>query len=166
MSRDRREIARKLGILQHAEETGHVAGACRYLGLGRSGFCRWREACRKHADTGLVNRPPIPKWHASRTPIEIEEKVLPSSQQVPPRPHADRLVSGALPRHQDIGCHGLPDAQAQWRQPAAAWHPAAQGAHQALQQAGSGPSYPDGRQVSDVQGKTWTEDPTFPVHGD
>ena len=75
MSKDRREIARKLRILKHAEKTGHVSKTCRYFGIGRSSFYRWRDAYRKHGEDGLVNRPPIPKWHANRTPIEIEEKV-------------------------------------------------------------------------------------------
>lgn len=76
MNTDQREIARKLRILQHADETGHVAKTCRYFGVGRSSFHRWREAYRKHGEAGLVNRPPIPKRHANRTPIEIEEKIL------------------------------------------------------------------------------------------
>ncbi len=38
MSKDQREIARKLRILRHAEETGHVARTCRYFGVGRSSF--------------------------------------------------------------------------------------------------------------------------------
>lgn len=76
MNKDQREIQRKLRILRHADETGHVAKTCRYFGIGRSSFYRWREAYRKHGDAGLVNHPPIPKWHANRTPIEIEEKVL------------------------------------------------------------------------------------------
>ena len=76
MNKDQREIQRKLRILRHADETGHVAKTCRYFGIGRSSFYRWREAHRKHGDAGLVNHPPIPKWRANRTPIEIEEKVL------------------------------------------------------------------------------------------
>ena len=60
----------------HAEETGHVSRTCRYFGIGTSTFYRWRAAHRKHGEAGLVNRPPIPKWHANRTPVEIEEKVL------------------------------------------------------------------------------------------
>ncbi|MBI1621677.1 helix-turn-helix domain-containing protein [Aquamicrobium sp. cd-1] len=76
MSKVRREITRKLRILQHAEETGDVSKTCRYFGVGRSSFYRWQTAYRKHGDAGLVNRPPIPKWHANRTPVEIEEKVL------------------------------------------------------------------------------------------
>ena len=52
MNKDQREIARKLRILQHAEEIGHVAKTCRYFGVGRSSFYRWREAYRKHGDAG------------------------------------------------------------------------------------------------------------------
>ena len=55
MSKAQREIARKLRILQHAEETGHVAKTCRYFGVGRSSLYRWHEAYRKHGDAGLVN---------------------------------------------------------------------------------------------------------------
>ena len=76
MSKDKREIARKLRLLRHAEETGHVAKTCRYFGVGKCSFYRWRAAYRQHGEAGLVNRPPIPKWHANRTPLEIEEKVL------------------------------------------------------------------------------------------
>lgn len=76
MNKDQREIQRKLRILRHAEETGHINKTCRYFGVGRSSFYRWRDAYRKHGEEGLINRPPIPKWHANRTPIEVEEKVL------------------------------------------------------------------------------------------
>ncbi len=76
MSKDRREIARKLRILRHAVETGDVAKTCRYFGVGRTSFYRWKAAYQKNGEEGLVNKPSIPKWHANRTPIEIEEKVL------------------------------------------------------------------------------------------
>ena len=76
MNTDQREIQRKLRILRYAEETGHVAKTCRYFGIGRTSFYRWRQSYEKYGEDGLINRPPIPKWHANRTPIEIEEKVL------------------------------------------------------------------------------------------
>ncbi len=50
MSKDQCEITCKLRILQHAEETGHVAKTCRYFGVGRSSFYRRRDAyaeCRR-----------------------------------------------------------------------------------------------------------------------
>jgi len=76
MNKDKREIQRKLRILRHAEEIGHVAKACRYFGIARSTFYRWRQAYAEQGEAGLVNAPPIPKCHANRTPPEREEKRL------------------------------------------------------------------------------------------
>jgi len=76
MNNDQRDIHRKLRILQYAEKIGHVAKACRYFGIGRSSFYRWRKAYKKHGETGLINAKPIPKRHANQTDPEVEEKVL------------------------------------------------------------------------------------------
>ncbi len=76
MNKDQREVQRKLRILQHAEEIGSVVKTCRYFGISRSGFYRWRDAYAKNGEAGLINRPSIPKQHYNRTPVEIEEKVL------------------------------------------------------------------------------------------
>ena len=76
MNKDQREIQCKLRILQHAEEIGSVVKTCRYFGISRSGFYRWKDAYAQHGDAGLINRPSIPKQHYNRTPVEIEEKVL------------------------------------------------------------------------------------------
>ena len=76
MNKDQREIQRKLRILRYAEEIGHVAKTCRYFGIGRASFYRWRKAYTERGEAGLINAPPIPKWHANRTPPEREEKVL------------------------------------------------------------------------------------------
>ena len=76
MNKDQREIQRKLRILRYAKEIGHVAKTCRYFGIGRSSFYRWRQAYAERGEAGLVNAPPIPKWRANRTPPEREEKVI------------------------------------------------------------------------------------------
>lgn len=76
MNQELREIARKLRVLRHAEDTGQVAKTCRYFGVSCSSFYRWRVAYLKLGEAGQVNRPPIPNLHANRIPIEIEEKVL------------------------------------------------------------------------------------------
>ena len=44
MNKDQRGIRRKLRILKHAEEIGSVVKTCRYFGVSRSGFYRWRDA--------------------------------------------------------------------------------------------------------------------------
>ena len=61
MTKDQREIHRKLRILQYAVETGHVAKTCRYFGIGRSSFYRWRQAYTERGEAGLINAPPIPE---------------------------------------------------------------------------------------------------------
>lgn len=76
MDRDKQEIARKLKILRHAEETGHVARTCRYFGIGRASFYRWLTAYRAGGEAALINAKPIPKNPANQTPPEIVEKVL------------------------------------------------------------------------------------------
>jgi transposase/transposase-like protein len=71
-----RDIQRKLKILKHAEETGHVGRTCRYFGVGRASFYRWKATLEKHGEAALVRKKPIPKNPKNRTPPEIVEKVL------------------------------------------------------------------------------------------
>lgn len=76
MTNQEREVQRKLRILQHAEKSRHVARTCRYFGVGRSSFYRWKAAYDQHGEAGLINAKPIPKNPANQTPPEIVEKVL------------------------------------------------------------------------------------------
>ena len=71
-----REIERRLRILKHAEETGHVGRTCQCFGIGRASFYRWKAALEEYGEAGLVRKKPIPKNPRSRTPPEIVEKVL------------------------------------------------------------------------------------------
>lgn len=96
MNQDQREIHRKLRTLRYADEIGHVAGACRYFGIARSTFCRWREAYQKHGEAGLVNAKPIPKRHANQTVSEVEEKVLHYNFSRPHGAHAGKSPYEAL----------------------------------------------------------------------
>lgn len=76
MTNEERDIQRKLRVLQHAEKIGNARKACRYFGVGRSSFYRWREAYRRHGEAGLKNAKSIPKNPANQAPPEIVEKVL------------------------------------------------------------------------------------------
>src|SRR6516165_10926155 len=71
-----REVDHKLRVLQHADKIGDVGKACRYFGVGRASFYRWRTAYRQHGLAGLENRKTAPKNPANRTAPEIVEKVL------------------------------------------------------------------------------------------
>ena len=71
-----RDIQRKLRALRHAEQIGDVSKTCRYFGIGRASFYRWRAAFQRQGEAGLVKRKPVPRNPANRTPPEIVEKVL------------------------------------------------------------------------------------------
>ena len=76
MTNEERYIQRKLRVHQHAEKIGNARKACRYFGIGKSSFYRWRDAYQKHGESGLKNAKSIPKNHANQTPPEIVEQVL------------------------------------------------------------------------------------------
>ena len=56
MTHEKRDIQRKLRLLQHAEKIGNIRKACRYFGVGRSSFYRWQDAYQKWGDYP-VSRP-------------------------------------------------------------------------------------------------------------
>ena len=66
MTKEDRDIQRKLKVLRHAEKTGDVAKTCRYFGVGRSSFYRWKAAYDRRGEAGLVNAKPIPKNPANQ----------------------------------------------------------------------------------------------------
>lgn len=73
---DQREIRRKLRILKHAEASGDVSKTCRYFGIGRASFYRWRHAYRAHGEARLPNKRSVPHNHPNKAPAAIVEKVL------------------------------------------------------------------------------------------
>jgi transposase InsO family protein len=76
MTNQHRDVQRKIKVLRHAEQTGCIARTCRYFGIGRASFYRWRSAYQKRGESGLINAKPIPKKPANQTPPEIVDKVL------------------------------------------------------------------------------------------
>jgi len=76
MNQKDRDVQRKLRILKHADENGRVIKTCRYFGIGRASFYRWKALYKQHGAAGLINRKPIPKNPTNRTSAEVVEKVL------------------------------------------------------------------------------------------
>ena len=76
MNNDQREIRRKLRILVHADRIGDVSKTCRYFGIGRASFYRWRHAYQGNGEAGLNNARPVPHNYPNKTPPEVVEKVL------------------------------------------------------------------------------------------
>ena len=71
-----KEAERCRRVLDHAKQTGSVAKTCRYFGISRASFYRWRQEYLKRGEPGLVPKRPGPKSHPKRTPDAVVEKVL------------------------------------------------------------------------------------------
>ena len=76
MNKAQRDIRRKKLVLEHAARIGNVRKACRYYGVARSGFYRWKKAYETDGDDGRVQKKPCPENPRLRTPLAILETVL------------------------------------------------------------------------------------------
>jgi transposase InsO family protein len=76
MDRAAKEVERRKRILDHANATENVAKTCRYFGIARASFYRWREEYSKHGVDGLVPKRTGPRFHPNQTPAAVVEKVL------------------------------------------------------------------------------------------
>lgn len=71
-----REIRRKMRVLEYAVSVGSASRACRYFGVGRATFYRWKDVHAKEGDAGLARKKPVAKSHPRQAPPEVVEKVL------------------------------------------------------------------------------------------
>jgi len=71
-----REITHKLRVFAHAEQSGNVAFTCRYFGISRDTFYRWKNNYKQKGEAGLINSKPCPENPKLRTPKAVEEKIL------------------------------------------------------------------------------------------
>ena len=76
MMKPRRDAFHKLRILKYAEDIGSVVKTCRYFGVGRASFYRWKAAYEKSGEAGLVDRPSTPINPANQKPKEIIDKII------------------------------------------------------------------------------------------
>jgi transposase InsO family protein len=63
-------------VFEHAEQSGNISKTCRYFGISRDTFYRWKKDYAERGENGLVNSKPCPQNPALRTPPEIEEKII------------------------------------------------------------------------------------------
>ena len=71
-----REIKRRLRVLEHAEKIGNVRMTCRYFGLSRSTFYRWKTKYDKYGESGLGNKSTAARNHPRKVPAEIIAKIV------------------------------------------------------------------------------------------
>ena len=73
----RRRANRRLAVLQHAEEvSGNVAATCRYYGISRNVFYRWKRRYDDEGLEGLKDRSSAPLHCPTVTEPEVVEKII------------------------------------------------------------------------------------------
>tara|TARA_R110002074_G_scaffold402143_1_gene604017 strand:+ start:5014 stop:5370 length:357 start_codon:yes stop_codon:yes gene_type:complete len=100
MTKEECDIQRELKVQRHSEKTGHVTKTCRYLGVGRSSFYRWKTALEQRGQAGLVNAKPIPKNLPTRHRPRSLTRFYTCAANTP-SDRSGSLVLGALSWHQD-----------------------------------------------------------------
>lgn len=75
-SKSKRDIKRKLAVLNYAKETGNVIKACRHFGISKTIFYKWKAKYASEGEKGLINKKPCPENLKLRTPKYIEDLIV------------------------------------------------------------------------------------------
>lgn len=96
----RRLVRHRLAILHHAEEvTGNVSATCRYYGISRQCFYKWRNRYNEYGETGLRDRSSRPHHSPNETDTEVVGKIMYLRQNYHFGPHK---ISMYLKRYHGI----------------------------------------------------------------
>ena len=72
-----RKIRHRLAVLRHAEEiSGNVAATCRYYGISRPTFYKWRDRYEQLGPDGLRDRSSRPHHSPTATKAEVVERIV------------------------------------------------------------------------------------------
>ena len=96
----RRLVRHRLAILRHAEEvTGNVSATCRYYGISRQCFYKWRNRYDEYGEVGLRDRSSRPHHSPNETDTEVVGKIMYLRQNYHFGPHK---IAMYLKRYHDI----------------------------------------------------------------
>jgi hypothetical protein len=151
-----RMAKRRLAILRHAEEiTGNVALTCRYYGISRQCFYKWRQRYDQHGLDGLRDRARRPRVCPNQAGTEVVGKIIYLHQHYHFGPAKIAHVPQALPRHPAPGPQPPPRL------------PALQAPGPALEALREAPAWlprPDRRQVHRPAPRSELTPQALPVH--
>jgi transposase-like protein len=67
-SKAQADIRRKLKILNHGKENGNVSKTCRYFGISREAYYKWKRDYDARGEAVLINSKPCPQNPKLRIP--------------------------------------------------------------------------------------------------
>ena len=70
------DIRRKLQVLNYAKTNGNFSKTCRYFGISRETFYKWKRDYEGNGESALINSKPCPQNPKLRIPADIEEKII------------------------------------------------------------------------------------------
>src|SRR4029077_7540493 len=71
-----RQVTFRSKFLEHAKRFGNVAATCRYFGISRPKFYKWRDRFEKLGAAGLCDQPRTPHHSPNATPRVVVSKLL------------------------------------------------------------------------------------------
>ena len=70
------DIRRKLKVLNYGKDGGNVSKTCRYFGIFRDTYYKWKRGYETNGESALINSKPCPQNPKLRIAAHIEEKIL------------------------------------------------------------------------------------------
>src|ERR1700722_5252380 len=74
--KEQADIRRKLRILSHGKENTNVSKTCRYFGISREKYYKWKRDYEAKGEVALINSKPCPENPKIRIAPEIEAKII------------------------------------------------------------------------------------------
>jgi len=74
--KEQADIRRKLRILSHGKDNSNVSKTCRYFGISRETYYKWKRDYEANGEVALINSKPCPENPKIRIAPEIEEKII------------------------------------------------------------------------------------------
>ena len=61
MTKAQRDVRRNRRILEHGGQSGNVSKTCRFFGISRDAYYRWKRCYEQLGEAGLVDSKPCPE---------------------------------------------------------------------------------------------------------
>lgn len=75
-TKEQSDIRRKLKVLNYGKESGNVSKTCRYFGISRETYYKWKRDYEQKGESALINSKPCPQNPKLRIPLHIEEIII------------------------------------------------------------------------------------------
>ena len=69
-------LIHKLRVLAYGKEHKNVSKTCRYFGISRESYYKWKRDYEIYGEKALINHKPCPENPKIRVPIEVEELII------------------------------------------------------------------------------------------